>query len=119
VSHPVEAPEPVRPSNPGAGFDVGSLAGRVSLALIALAVAAVAIWQSGEERRAVRAMPPSERARVFEKEYAALLDECTGPQPALREHCVAEAHFVQLFPECGAECRERAARVIGPAGGSR
>lgn len=116
MSHPVEAPEPVRPSNPGAGFDVGSLAGRVSLALIALAVVAVAIWQSGEERRAVRAMPEPERSTVFEKEWAALVEGCTEPPSALRDHCIAEARFVELFPECGADCRERTRRLTASLG---
>lgn len=105
------------PHDPAKTLDLdgaaGSTAGRVSLALIVLAVAAVAIWQSGEERRAVRAMPASERAALFEKEYAALLQGCTEPQPALHERCRSSAHFVELFPECGADCRERTAKILG------
>ncbi|MFM8408997.1 MAG: hypothetical protein ACKOCT_01875 [Alphaproteobacteria bacterium] len=84
----------------------------MSLALIALAVAKVAIWQSGEERRAVRAMPVAERAILFEKEYAALVQGCTEPPPALLDHCRSAARFVDLFPECGAACREHTARLL-------
>ena len=119
MSHPAEAPRPVRPSHAEDRNDVGSLAGRVSLALIVLAVAAVAIWQSGEDRRALRAMPPEERSAAFRKEWASLLEGCTDPPPALREHCVAEARFVELFPECGADCRERTRRLTAARLGTR
>lgn len=91
----------------------GTTAGRVSLALIALAVAAVAIWQSGEERRAVRSMAGPERAALFEKEYAALVAACAEPTTELHEHCRSSARFVELFPECGPDCRDRTGRILG------
>ena len=94
--------------------DFGSMAGRASLAFIALAVAAVAIWQSDEERREIRAMPAAERAAVFAKEWASLLEGCSEPSPALVDHCRSEARFLALFPECDAACRDRVASLLAP-----
>jgi hypothetical protein len=80
-----------------------------TLALIlAVALAAAFVWNSGAERRTIERMDPTERRLVYENAFGELSRLCgAGPRDvALEKRCLAQVAFVLQFPECEARCQE-------------
>ncbi|ATB30136.1 hypothetical protein [Melittangium boletus] len=82
----------------------------VALLLLGL----ILYWGQGEERRALMAMNPAERAELFQRDFATFESMCLGtPESGLLADCRARARFLRLFPECDAACRGKVSRY-GP-----
>lgn len=80
---------------------LGALAAGVLLALAALHL--------GEEGRALRRLPPAERAALYRRTMDTLTSVCAGERSGdLREFCRGQAELVLLLPECDAACQATA-----------
>lgn len=89
-------------------LDVGSrprTLARVATVLVTLLVVVLWLWWLGAERRAVRALPPAERAAVFAATLRELADLCAPPRAGLERHCTRQASFLMSFPECDEHCQ--------------
>lgn len=86
-------------------------------------VAALALILSGfliaiaqnQRREALRNLPLERRAQLFRQSLTEVGSTCLesyAAQGALRDHCIEQAHFVLMFPECGPECRSAANAVL-------
>lgn len=76
------------------------------LLLLLLAVGLVLLWGLRDERRVVSSLPAPQRALAFQEalqRYQVLCRE-EGPS-ALQMECTKQAHYLRLFPECGATCQ--------------
>lgn len=86
------------------------------LAVLALVLIRVALpIRRSFDARAMEAVPADVRARLFDVSLAEVRSTCLQGHAArgpLRAHCVAQARFVELLPECGPECRAAAAVVL-------
>ncbi|HXI55479.1 MAG TPA: hypothetical protein VNO55_05440 [Polyangia bacterium] len=92
---------------------------RVVALLVGISIFVVVglILMAGERDRAsVGHIETSQRAAIFERAHTDMLATCQLPEVArepLRQHCLSQAGFVLLFPECDADCA-RAARALLP-----
>lgn len=71
---------------------------------------AVGQWR-GVDR--LRSLPDGVRGATYERALQDIEQICVPPDGLsgpLREHCLEQAQFVMIFPECGADCR----RVVDP-----
>ena len=74
----------------------------------------IAITQS-RKQEAVRDLPPEARAQIFRQDLSELRSICLesyAARGALHDHCIEEAQFVLLFPECDPGCRATASAVL-------
>lgn len=62
------------------------------------------VWWLGAERRSIRALPPAERAALFEQTMRGFDALCVPPRSGLEQHCRREASFLVNFPECTEHC---------------
>jgi hypothetical protein len=93
------------------------------LALLVMIVAIVGVGSIGlalqsAGPRAVAQVSSLHRSAIFDRAHEDLRETCRLPEAAqgpLRDHCVAEAAFVLLFPECDAACGLAARRVLPQA----
>lgn len=77
------------------------------LALLVMALFGWALWLGQAPQRAIRSLPPEQRARLYERTIEELITLCEPPvAEGLLEHCQAQRSFVSEFPECKAECRD-------------
>lgn len=85
-----------------------------ALAVVALAAAIVSYWwMAGEEARTIRALPPAQRAPLFQRTMDNLRNVCDpAPGRSLRDFCRTEAQRALQFPECDGACREIARRHL-------
>jgi hypothetical protein len=83
------------------------------LGLTGLALALYWLWSATGEWRAVRQIPPEERAALQQGALEALRTVCARGDPALDDYCRAQARLLLDLPECDAACRELAARRLG------
>ena len=88
-----------------------------ALAIFAVLVAVLlgAITQRQKDKD-VRDLPPGARAQIFQQSLTEVRSTCIeayAQRGPLREHCIDQARFLMLFPECGSECRT-AANVVLP-----
>jgi hypothetical protein len=83
---------------------------------IGLAVAALVAawwWSYTSEGRALRALPAAERRALYQRNIDTLREVCEpAPPRSLRTLCRDHAHRVLEFPECDADCREVARRML-------
>jgi hypothetical protein len=74
----------------------------------------IAIAQN-RKQEAVRDLPPEARAQIFRQDLSELRSICLegyAARGALHDHCIEEAQFVLLFPECDPGCRATASAVL-------
>jgi cytochrome b pre-mRNA-processing protein 3 len=77
-------------------------------------VAAVAISRA-ELVKSVRTLPPADRSALYHRTLTDVETTCTAPEArdgALRDHCLRQAEFLTLFPDCDARCQQLAASVL-------
>jgi hypothetical protein len=80
-------------------------------ALFALFIAALIafwIWSNDAERRAIRNLPATERAGVYQRTLENFQSVCASADLALEEYCRDQARTLLAFPECDESCRELA-----------
>jgi hypothetical protein len=105
--------EPVMPATPTRGRNRYRVLGLVILALAVLALLIGVIRSSRD--RAVRQVPGEARAQLLQQSLQELRSTCLesyASRGPLREHCIGQAKFVLLFPECGTECQKAAGAVL-------
>jgi hypothetical protein len=92
---------------------------RVVALLVGLSIFMVAglILIAGEHDRAsVAHIASSQRAAIFERAHIDIMETCRSPEAdhePLHQHCLHQAAFVLLFPECDTDCG-RTARALLP-----
>jgi hypothetical protein len=83
----------------------------LGLALIGVLIGVVQLRRED----AIRELPAPARTQISQESVRELRSVCLesyavhGP---LRDHCVEEARFVLLLPECGPDCRNAANAVL-------
>jgi hypothetical protein len=87
------------------------------LALVGAGLALVAgvTISRAELVRSVRNLPATDRAALYHRTLTDVDSTCTAPEArdgALRDHCLRQAEFLTLFPDCDARCRQLAASVL-------
>lgn len=81
--------------------------------VVVLAALAAWFWWTGAEERAIRRLPPTERAALYERELATFESVCLNdPEPALDQACRHRATVLSWLPECDAECVALISKVI-------
>ncbi len=86
---------------------LSTLAGLLAVILIVLAMVAAAEWWGDGEQRALLALPPESRERIYRRsldDMAALCELPDVPDP-FAERCRDKAVFLSRFPECREDCR--------------
>ncbi len=86
------------------------------LALVGAGLALVAFVAVSRAQlvKSVRNLPATDRAALYHRTLLDV-DGCTAPEAregALRDHCLRQAEFVLLFPDCDARCQQLAASVL-------
>jgi hypothetical protein len=79
-----------------------------------LLVAAVAISRA-QLVKSVRSLPAADRAALYHRTLTDVDTTCAVPEArdgALRDHCLRQAEFLTLFPDCDARCRQLAASIL-------
>ncbi|HEY2900205.1 MAG TPA: hypothetical protein VGL59_06500, partial [Polyangia bacterium] len=79
-------------------------------------VAGLFLLAGDHNRRTLGRIESVERGAIFERAYVDLEETCRLPEAGrdpLRQHCMNQAAFVLLFPECAADC-QRGARSFLP-----
>ncbi len=77
-------------------------------------VAVVAISRA-ELVKSVRNLPAADRTALYHRTLTDVETTCTAPEArdgALRDHCLRQAEFLTLFPDCDAHCQQLAASVL-------
>jgi len=77
-------------------------------------VAVVAISRA-ELVKSVRNLPAADRAALYHRTLADVDSTCAAPEArdgALRDHCLRQAEFLSLFPDCDARCQQLAASIL-------
>jgi len=101
------APAGVVPANRRARalWILGPLAGLVLFSVVLL--------RAGGEERALRRLPPVERAALYHRTLDNLRSVCGGePRHELRDLCRGQAQLALLLPECDAACLATAREVL-------
>jgi hypothetical protein len=65
--------------------------------------------------RSIRALPAAERTSIYERTLKDAESACTTPEAdegALHDHCVGQAEFLVLFPECDVRCQRLAQSIL-------
>jgi hypothetical protein len=65
--------------------------------------------------KSVRDLPAADRAALYHRTLTDVDTACSAPEAhdgALRDHCVRQAEFLTLFPDCDARCQQLAASVL-------
>jgi type VI protein secretion system component VasK len=93
----------------------GRIGARIVLALALVALAAYWIWSLQSERRAIRNLPPAERAALYERTLADVTKVCASSDASLDAYCQEQARVLLSLPECDGACRELALRQVGSA----
>ncbi len=85
---------------------------RIAIAVLPVVVILVWMWTLGAQRRAIEAMPPADRAALYEESLEAFKTACTPPRAGLFDHCRAQADFLTNFDRCADECRSLVAPLL-------
>jgi hypothetical protein len=65
--------------------------------------------------RSIRALPPAERTSLYERAFNDTESSCTTREAsggALHDHCLRQAEFLVLFPECDVRCQRLAQTIL-------
>jgi hypothetical protein len=63
----------------------------------------------------IRGLPPAERSALYHRTFDDAATDCATQDAragALHDHCVGQAEFLQLFPECDARCQNLTASIL-------
>ena len=77
-------------------------------------VAGVALARA-QQVRSVRSLPAADRVTLYQRTLTDVGTTCTSLEShdgALREHCIGQAQFLTLFPDCDARCQQLVASVL-------
>jgi hypothetical protein len=88
-----------------------------ALALVGagLALAAGVAFSRAQLLKSVRNLPATDRAALYRRTLTDVDTSCTVAEArdgALREHCLRQAEFLTLFPDCDAGCQQVAASIL-------
>jgi hypothetical protein len=82
-------------------------------ALLVVGLISYWVWSLGEEQRAIRDMPITERRAFYHRTLQNLTSLCMGSEAAqLVIFCREEAERILLFPECDHQCQDLAMRKL-------
>ena len=90
------------------------LRGMMWLLLALLAWTALLAWREHRVKADILGLPAPARHAVYTHAVDELRSICTA-EPGLHDHCAAQAAFVLNFPDCDADCRTLAGRVLDHA----
>ena len=85
------------------------------LVVPALVLVAVVAISRAELVKSVRNLPAADRAALYHRTLTDVETTCTALEAhegALRDHCLRQAEFLTLFPDCDARCEQLAASVL-------
>jgi hypothetical protein len=80
-----------------------------------LALVAVVAISRAELMKSVRDLPAADRAALYRRTLTDVDTTCAVPAArdgALRDHCLRQAEFLTLFPDCDAHCQQLAASIL-------
>ena len=86
--------------------------------LLGVGLLAVLAYQLAQPRRGasqIRALGSEARTELFQNTRREVTTVCGAPSAqsgALHDHCVEQAQFLMLFPECDEDCRMVARSVL-------
>jgi hypothetical protein len=93
----------------GAGWRGALVMGWIFLIVAVVAHAWVQkIWS-------IRALPSAERVALYERTMGDTESACATPEAgegALHDHCLRQAEFLVLFPECDVRCQRLAQSIL-------
>jgi hypothetical protein len=110
LSFPAEAGASPSPLHPWRSYLIPLLA-VLGLVLLGLFIAI----KQNRRQETVRDLPAQARAQIFRQsltEVRSICLESYAARGALHDHCIEEAQFVLLFPECDPGCRATASAVL-------
>ncbi|HEX3901418.1 MAG TPA: hypothetical protein VH853_01135 [Polyangia bacterium] len=105
----VAAPRRVPAAPPKSVRGVLALAGAGLLLVTVVAVSHARTVES------VRSLPAADRAALYHRSLEDVDRSCTTSDArdgALRDHCLRQAEFLTLFPECDAGCQKLTASIL-------
>lgn len=88
---------------------IAAMVGAFLLALVAMFMIAT------NEYRPVDRINADRRVAIFARAYKDISETCLAADAhvePLRQHCLDQASFVRMFPECDAACRETTRRIL-------
>ncbi len=79
----------------------------VRLIILGLLVILLLTWlvTRGDFRRSIEALPPEERAALYQRNLEAFRHDCVAKGPLVPQRCAQDARFLSKFPECDTACR--------------
>jgi len=93
----------------GAGGRVALVAGWMLL------IVAIVAHSWVQTTASIRGLPPAERAQIYQRTLSETEAACTTPEAgagALHDHCLRQAEFLGLFPECDGRCQQLAQAIL-------
>ncbi len=93
----------------GVGWGVALVAGWMLL------IVAIVAHDWVQTVGSIRSLPPVERAQIYERALGDTESSCTTPaagEGALHEHCLHQAEYLVLFPECDSRCQNLAQAIL-------
>jgi len=85
------------------------------LVVPALLLVAVVGISRAQLVKSLRGLPAADRAALYHRTLTDVDTTCTVPEArdgALRDHCLRQAEFLTLFPDCDARCQQLARSVL-------
>jgi hypothetical protein len=76
---------------------------------------AIAALSRAEGAGSIQSLPPQERSTLYERTLADTESSCALPDSrtgALHDHCLRQAEFLVLFPECDGGCRQLTGAIL-------
>jgi len=80
-----------------------------------LALVAIVAVSRADLVKSLRNLPAADRAALYHRTLTDVDTTCTVPEArdgALRDHCLRQAEFLTLFPDCDARCQQLAASIL-------
>lgn len=84
-------------------------------AAVGLLLIAIAALSRAHGMGSIQGLPADERAALYERTLADTESTCAMPDAragALRDHCLRQAEFLVLFPECDRDCRQLTSAIL-------
>ena len=80
-----------------------------------LVLVAIVALSRAELVKSVRNLPAADRAALYHRTLTDIDTTCAAPEArdgALRDHCLRQAEFLTLFPDCDARCQQLARSIL-------